>query len=294
MSSSVLNELLSVLKVKANVFHNGQYCGAWALDTSGSNLMNFHIVTKGQCQIEVTGEVFTLVAGDAIFMPRDTKHVISSSLKGDASVNQAVSLSMTDDVEGQYTGLVCGHFTHQNPIFDSFLSQLPKVIVVKNNKDFVASQIVSLILQESKASGHSTNFLLNRLSDALLYVLLRDNITTHNGVLVAMSHPKLSKSLEYIHDNIDQALNVDAVASYSGMSRSSFSALFKEVVELSPAEYITQWRMTQAYRWLADDGISTYDAAIRCGYESDASFSKAFKRIIGVGPGEARQINKIK
>ena len=50
--------------------------------------------------------------------------------------------------------------------------------------------------------------------------------------------------------------------------------------------------MTLAYRWLADEGISTYEAALRCGYESDASFSKAFKRIIGSGPGEVRQISK--
>ena len=297
MSSAALNQLLSALKVKANVFHNGQYCGAWAVDTSGSNLMNFHIVTKGQCEIEVDDDVFTLVAGDAIFMPSDAKHLISSSLEGYASidsanVNQAVSLLMTEDVEEQSTGLVCGHFTHQHPIFDSLLSQLPKAIVIKHNKDFFASQIISLILLESKTSEQNTNFLLNRLSDSLLYVLIRDNIATNHSVLAAMSHPKLSKSLEYIHDNIDQLLNVDAIAAYSGMSRSSFSALFKEVIALSPAEYIAQWRMTQAYRWLADEGISTYDAATRCGYESEASFSKAFKRIVGVGPGEARQINK--
>jgi len=270
-----------VLKVQANVFHNGQYCGAWAVDTSGSNLMNFHIVTKGDCQIEVEGEIFSLTAGDAIFMPSDAKHLISSSLKGNvkesrAIVNQAPSLPMTDSVEGQSTGLVCGHFTHQHPIFDRLLSQLPKAIVVKKKEDFFASQIISLILQESSTSGHNTNFLLNRLSDSLFYVFLRDNITTDSGVLVAMNHPKLNKSLKYIHDNIDQPLNVETIAAYSGMSRSSFSALFKEVVELSPAEYITHWRMTQAYRWLSDEGVTTYDAAIRCGYESEASFSKAF------------------
>jgi len=248
--------------------------------------------------LEVEGDGFTLLAGDAIFMPHDSKHLISSSLEGNAgsraNVNEAVSLRMTNDVKGQSTGLVCGHFTHQHPIFARLLSQLPKVVVVKRDKDFFASEIVSLILKESNTSGNNTNFLLNRLSDSLFYVLLRDNIATDSGVLVAMSHPKLNKSLEYIHDNIDQALNVDDIAAYSGMSRSSFSTLFKETVELSPAEYITQWRMTQAYRWLVDDGISTYDAAIRCGYESDASFSKAFKRVIGMGPGEARQINKNK
>ena len=294
LSSNVLNQLLSVLKVEANIFHNGQYCGAWAVDTSGSNLMNFHIVTKGKCQIGVDGDVFNLSVGDAIFMPSDAKHLISSSLQDDVVVNEATSFSMAQDIGQQATGLVCGHFTHQHPVFDSLLSQLPKAIVVKKNKEFVASEIVSLILHESNTSENSTNFLLNRLCDALFYVLLRDNISTNRGILVAMSHPKLSKALQHIHDNIDQMLNVDAIARHIGMSRSSFSALFKEVVELSPAEYIIEWRMTQAYRWLADDGISTFEAASRCGYESESSFSKAFKRVIGVGPGEVRQINKNK
>ena len=235
-----------------------------------------------------------LNAGDAVFMPTDTKHVIRPNLESDAQTNQAMSQSMLEQLEGESTGLVCGHFTHQHPIFDRLLAQLPKVLVVKADQTKQAGKIIELILSESKSSGQSTNFLLNRLSDSLFYVIVRDNLNTHSGLLAAISHPKLGKSLEFIHSHLDKALTVDLLAENAGMSRSSFSSLFKEVVQLSPADYIIQWRMTQAFRWLVDDGVSTFDAALRCGYESEASFAKAFKRVLGFGPGQARQMNKPK
>jgi len=292
MSSDALNQLLAVLKVQANVFHNGQYCGAWAIDTSGGSLMNFHVVSHGQCVIEVGGETHNLQAGDAVFLPTDASHRIRDNENVNTVVNQVASTSMLAQIDEPATGLVCGHFTHEHPVFDRLLAQLPNAIIVKRESHMTCSEIIDLILNESKSSGQSTNFLLNRLADALFFVLLRDNLNTNSGVLAAVSHPKLSKSIDLIHSTMDQVLTVDMLAECSNMSRSAFSTLFKEVVMQSPAEYISQWRMTQAYRWLADDRISTYEAAVRCGYESEASFSKAFKRITGLGPGEARQMNK--
>lgn len=291
MSSNALNTLFSALKLEANVFHNGQYCGVWAIDTSGSKLMTFHVVTRGECAVDVEGECYDLAEGDAIFMPLDAEHRLSPREGTGGPVNQAPSLSMTEDIDNA-TGLVCGNIIHDHPVFNRLLAQLPNVIIVRKVEGTVASDIITLILDESKKSGQSTNFLLNRLADALFYVLVRENINTSRGVFVAMSHPKLSKSIELIHNEFDQRLNVELLASRAGMSRSAFSSLFKELVEMSPAEYITQWRMTQAYRWLADNAMSTYEAAIKCGYESEASFSKAFKRVIGSGPGEIRQLNR--
>ena len=94
--------------------------------------------------------------------------------------------------------------------------------------------------------------------------------------------------MELIHADTDTKLSLDSLASSCAMSRSAFSSLFKDIVGQSPAEYITQWRMSLAYRWLLDDGLSTLDVAFRVGYESESSFSKAFTRVMGIGPGQAR------
>ena len=146
------------------------------------------------------------------------------------------------------------------------------------------------MLAESRQADQSTNMLLNRLSDCLLYVLLRDHVETESGLFSAMAHPSLGESLTLIHSNPAYKLTLDKLASVAAMSRSAYSSLFSQMVGLSPADYIVQWRMAQAHRRLADDGISTLDAALRCGYESEASFSKAFKRVLGIGPGAARNM----
>ena len=289
---NALNQLLAAVKVEANVFHNGKYCGIWAVDTSGTRNITFHVVSQGSCYLTVQDQSFKLNTGDVVFFPSDVQHHISHDENSDIPVNQAVSLPMTADVDNS-TGLVCGYLEHQHPVFNKLLQQLPSWIIVRRDQQSASSEIIGLMLRESAESGQSTNLLLNRLSDCLFYLLLRDHLDADHGVLRALAHPKLGKSLELIHQQLEEKLSLEELASQAGMSRSAFSALFKQVVGQSPLEYLTQWRMTQAYRWLADDGISTFEAALRCGYESEASFSKAFKRVMSIGPGQARTDHKL-
>ena len=286
---SALNQLLSALKVEAKVFHNGQYCGMWAIDTSGTQQMTFHVVSHGSCYLRVDGQSTKLVAGDAVFFPSDARHRISNLETDDVEVNQVDSFPLQGQARPDGTGLVCGYFGHQHPQFEKLLKQLPSVIVIPKQQASASSKVVDLLLTESIGSGQSTNLLLNRLSDCLFYLILRDHLDIESGLFAAMAHPKLAPVMEMLHTNLSDKLSIDDLASAAAMSRSAFSALFKEVLQQSPIEYSNTWRMTQAYRWLADDGITTIEAALNTGYESEASFSKAFKRVMGIGPGEARR-----
>lgn len=283
-----LNQLLSKLKIEAAVYHNGQYCGVWAVDTSGQDKMTFHVVSKGKCYLGVDGQSLTLNTGDAIFFPTDAQHRVSNQADGDFPVNQEIALPMTEVLDEESTGLVCGYFGHDHPLFEKLLKQLPNFILVRGDQDDASANIIRMMLEESRTSDQNTNLLLNRLSDCLFYILLRDHLDTDGGLFSALAHPNLSKSLELIHASTESRLSLDDLADTAGMSRSAFASVFKDVVGQSPMEYLTQWRMTQAYRWLADDGISTLAAALQCGYESESSFAKAFKRAIGVGPGQVR------
>ena len=283
-----LNQLLSTLKIEATVYHNGQYCGMWAVDTSGQGKMSFHVVSTGICFVNVDGESLALNTGDAIFFPTDAQHRVSNLADGDFPVNQETAAPMTEVLNEESTGLVCGHFGHDHPLFEKLLKQLPNYILVRGDQNEASAGIIRLMLEESRTSDQNTNLLLNRLSDCLFYMLLRDHLDTDSGLFSALAHPNLSKSLELIHASTETRLSLDELADTAGMSRSAFASVFKDMVGQSPMEYFTQWKMTQAYRWLADDGISTLAAALQCGYESESSFAKAFKRAIGVGPGQVR------
>ena len=114
-----LNQLLATLKIEANVFHNGQYCGVWAVDTSGQNRMTFHVVSAGKCFLSVDEQTLELHTGDAIFFPNDAQHRASNLATSDTPVNQAKSLPMTEVLEEEATGLVCGHFGHDHPLKSS-------------------------------------------------------------------------------------------------------------------------------------------------------------------------------
>lgn len=289
---SALDQLLTAVKLQANVFHNGQYCGSWAIDTSGNHRMTFHVVAFGKCTVSIEDQHFELQKGDAIFFPKDAKHRISALNDFDSEINTVTSKSMLKPIEDDGTGLICGDFGHDNPIFKQILNNLPPFIFLKAHQQSASNNIVDLMIRESKVTDTSSSLLLDRLSDCLLYALLRDNIEAHHGLFAAMAHPQIAKALELIHQSEDHAPKLEELANASAMSRSIFSDTFKRLVGESPGEYAIQWRMTRAYRWLADTNISTLEAALRSGYESEASFAKAFKRVIGVGPGSVRSISR--
>jgi AraC-like DNA-binding protein len=81
---------------------------------------------------------------------------------------------------------------------------------------------------------------------------------------------------------------VEALASLAGMSRSKFSEHFSRLLGLSPARYLLQWRMRLAASWLRSNVMTVSQAAVELGYESEASFSRAFKRFMGRSPGSLR------
>jgi AraC family transcriptional activator of mtrCDE len=285
---NAVNQLFAPLKLEANVFHNGQYCGAWAIDISGTQKMTFHVVVRGTCYLKVADQVTRLVEGDAVFFPNDSKHQVSNSPNQKIELNSIESEPMSALLTEPATGLVCGNFGHQHPLFERIVKQLPEVILIRRDPCSASSKIIDLVLEESASSGDQTSVLLNRLADCLFLLMVRDHLDVQSGIFAAMSHPKLVRAIALMHGEPDQKISLEQLAGEARMSRSAFSTLFKSVVGESPMDYLKQWRITLSYRWLVDEGISTYEAALRCGYESESSFSKAFASVMGFGPGKAR------
>ena len=100
----------------------------------------------------------------------------------------------------------------------------------------------------------------------------------------------MGKVLAAIHTAPERDWSVPALANVMGASRSRFAQAFKDSVGESPARYVARIRMFQARRWIAQDGMRVTVAADRLGYDSEASFSRAFKRVIGHAPSMAREL----
>ena len=108
------------------------------------------------------------------------------------------------------------------------------------------------------------------------------------GWIAAVRNPEIGRVLSAIHLEPNRDWTVAALARVMGASRSGFAERFATIVGETPARYLTQVRMHQARQWLVRDRLKIAVVARRLGYESEASFSRAFKRVIGFAPSHFR------
>ncbi|MBL4942771.1 MAG: AraC family transcriptional regulator [Colwellia sp.] len=293
MSEDVLSKLFATFKVNADIFHNGQYCGNWSIDSSGKHYLNFHLVTHGKCYLKINGnvdEIITLEQGDLVLFPHDAKHCVSNEPHFETAINSVQSESYQLGVKANSTGLVCGNFIHQHPLVKQMTEYLPESIIIKaaNSQKSLLFSIIKLLIEESIKSGKGSTFILENLSKCILALLLREHLDLDKGLFAALAHNKLYPAISAIIKQPEHKWSLDSLSSLSHMSRTSFSELFKAVVGLPVMEYVTHWRISVAYRLIKDERISTIAAAIQVGYDNESSFSKAFKRVLGVTPGSVR------
>lgn len=293
LAKDVLNQVFATFKVNAEVFHNGQYCGNWAIDTSGKHYLSFHLITHGKCYLMVNGNRELIVAlkqGDFVLFPHDAKHCISSEPSFQSEINVSQSEGFDNGLQKDSTGLICGYFVHQHPLIKQMTEYLPESIVVNNNEQTSSalSQLVKLLIEESLSNDKGSSFLLEKFSECILALLLREHLNLDKGLFAGLANVKLNSAISAIINRPELKWNLDSLASESHMSRSSFSDLFKTVVGLPVMEFLTQWRISLAYRLLKDQGLSTLATAIKVGYDNESSFSKAFKRVLGISPGAVR------
>jgi AraC-like DNA-binding protein len=290
----VLNQLFSTFKVSSEIFHNGQYCGSWAVDTSGLQYMNFHIVSHGTCYLTVGDDpkVYDLKEGDMVLFPKDIKHCMTNDSTFSQNINTSTSVDFTNGKLTDGTGLICGYFAHKHPLMNNITEFLPDIVLLKkmnktdSNGSF--SHLLNALLHESHSDKPVAKLVMNKIAEALLAIIFRQYLPTNKGIVAALLHPKLSPVIQAIHESPGKNWSVDALADICFLSRAGFSNLFKSVLQQTPMDYVTQWRMCIAYRMLADEKSTTLETALAVGYDNESSFSKAFKRILGVSPGSIR------
>src|SRR6185437_3773562 len=105
------------------------------------------------------------------------------------------------------------------------------------------------------------------------------------GWLTGLRDPQIGHALRLIHSRPAEGWTLDRLARGVGLSRTTFAARFAHYVEVSPMQYLARWRLQLAGRLLEQPGISIAQAGAEVGYESEATFSRAFKRLVGMSPG---------
>ena len=285
----LLSFLMGAYQLSAGVMATPSLCGAWQFGTSGMRRATFHFIGAGEAWLHTRGETPQRIgAGDLAVMPHDAWHMLAPGpkLRGDQMV-------LNSEGEGPFTTVLCGYFEFLAGRFNPILDALPPVIVVPAGAGGTGLvQLGQLLITEANNEGLGTASVVNKLADSLFVMVVRHYLASSEeprGLLAGLADPGLRRVLEVIHRKPGEGWSLERMAGIAGMSRTTFAQRFSDLLGVTPNDYLTRWRMTQAELMLRDPQTSVAQAAGRVGYEDESAFRKAFKRVHGQAPGAIRR-----
>lgn len=292
----LIHWLLGSLDLETTLFHLGQYCGSWRASTSGLARAGFHVILGGDCWLHLpeSQAAHPLTAGDAVFFLRDVPHLLSPFADPTlAAQAPRTNMSALDPTVPDGVGLACGFFHFRSQLNLLFLGSLPDYVVLSRQGLYLpeAAALFEMILAEAKTGGHEPSPLITRLVDLLLFYVVRHLCRRGEvsaGLWALLARPEFTPLLEAIIADPGRDWSIEAMADIAHMSRATFFKRFSRTCGASPSHFLLQIRMRQATR-LIEEGMSLSRAAEQVGYQSDAAFSRAFKKATGVLPGAYRR-----
>jgi AraC-like DNA-binding protein len=268
---------------------------------SAADLAHFAMLSRGNCWLSVEGipEPIPLIGGDCILLARGTSFVMRDSLRTrpKKSFREVASRDGSNVAHygggGAPTTIVCGSLSFDRASLKPITQLLPSFILIKADQAHTLAlhNTMQALALEMAEQAPGSEVVATRLGEVLFIQALRAHIASgagwrNKGWLRAIFDPQIGTALSAIHDSVNTPWTVESLAGAAAMSRSAFAARFKELLEQTPLEYVTEWRMQKAMQLLQERDKKLIDVARSVGYESDAAFSKAFKRVVGANPGE--------
>jgi AraC-like DNA-binding protein len=268
------------------------------------DLAHFAMLSRGNCWLSVDGipEPIPLAGGDCILLARGTSFVLRDSLRTRPKKTfREVAARDNSNVAhygggGAPTTIVCGSLSFDHASLKPITQLLPSFILIKADqaRSLALHNTMQALASEMAEQAPGSEVVATRLGEVLFIQALRAHITSgagwrNKGWLRAIFDPQMGAALSAIHDSVNTPWTVESLAEAAGMSRSAFAARFKELLGQTPLEYVTEWRMQKAMHLLEQRDKKLIDVARSVGYESDAAFSKTFKRVVGASPGEYRK-----
>jgi AraC-like DNA-binding protein len=196
---------------------------------------------------------------------------------------------------GAETRLVCGYIESSELLFTPLFRTLPELLIEQTGDDKIGALIASTvreILALADAATPGTQMLLGRMMELLFVEMLRRHIarmsSDSGGLFAALSDPIVGRALQCVHAEPAQRWTAESLARTAGTSRTVLAERFKALLGRPPIDYVTSWRIQLSAERLRSTSDAIGKIAADAGYESEAAFNRAFKRITGVTPGRWR------
>ena len=298
-----LDGVLQGLRIADATYGRCEMTAPWGLDFPAVPDARFHFVGVGPCWLRTDGDGWVeLAPGDVVLVPRGRGHALA-----DVPGRPTVS---TDDLpqeplgDGVYTVraggggarslLFCGTAQLDLPEADPLLDLMPPVVFGRGaaERDPALPTLLDIMSDEVTADRAGGAALLARLVEVVIARIVRDWAETEpdaqQGWLAALRDPAVGRALVAVHRDPGAPWTVDSLAAAAGVSRSAFAERFAALVGVPPAQYVARWRMRLAAGRLRDGRQTVAEVAAEIGYDSAPSFSRAFKRVVGMPPNALR------
>jgi AraC-like DNA-binding protein len=315
-----LSEVLKVVQLNGAIFFNARFTAPWCVESpAGASLAQtlglgservllYHYMVDGSCLVALQGMApLRLNAGDIIVFPHGHAHTMASSIGEQPRPMdaQAVLRERPKVLHfgggGEATRLICGYMVCDPRLFQPVLAALPRVVTVSlrgvaQARWFEAS--LQHAVEEASSPGPGAEGMLAKLSEVMVVETLRRYVAQlspdDTGWLAGLRDRAVGKCLTLMHEKPAHPWTVDSLARDVGASRSVLAERFTHFVGQSPMQYLGRWRMALATNYLRRSSLSLAGIAEELGYESDANFSRAFRREFGVPPARWRRMHASK
>lgn len=301
----VLTDILQSLHLNGGIYFRCELSAPWGMDIGQTPVAEFHVITRGTCWVNVTGEAapVCLNAGDLVLFPHGHAHLLLDALATKAISPAEMIGNQTIENYGPViygsgenpVNILCGYFEFDRTVQSPLLEALPPFIHLKGADATEFSWLqttINFISHEIRNARPGTAAVVNRLVEVLFTQIIRAYIAqteTPSGILGAIADMKLGLALNAMHQHPEHFWSLDTLAQQAGMSRTAFAQRFQAKAKQTPMHYLTMWRMQKAKEMLASGNMSMLAIAEKVGYQSEASFGKAFKNCMGISPGACRR-----
>ena len=311
-----LSDALRVMGLTGGVFLEASFTSPWCVVgkigaehcrpylSTPTQVICFHFVVEGRCLARIENQpACELVAGDVVLFPRNDPHLLGSALGLQAVpisklIQPATGLELPRIAHGgggETTRLVCG-FLGGEALLNPLLVALPAILRISLSDipggDWMARSFV-YAASDLAYGGPGAATVMSKMSELLFVETIRHFLAheppERTGWLASLRDPAVGRALSLLHSHPERNWTTEDLADQVHLSRSAFAERFTTLLGQPPMRYLTVWRMQLAARSLRQGRGSIAQIAYDCGYESEATFTRAFKREFGTPPSTWRK-----
>ncbi|MBD0323881.1 MAG: AraC family transcriptional regulator [Aldersonia sp.] len=317
----VLSDVLMAVRLSGAVFFDVRAWPPFVTASPSSDLIRnrllsdvghvigFHVVTSGACwaeSLDSAGPAQELRAGQIVIYPGGDANLMLSSPGMRAEPDwrayyravqelRPLTISVNEGADDEPCRYVCGYLACDARPFNPLLSSLPPMVrerISRSSWEWMRN-LLDAAVQASTTADAGREAILAKLAELMFVDALRTYIAglpaNARGWVAGLRDPQVGAALRVLHERPAQGWTLDRLAREVGMSRSSFTDRFTGYVGMPPMQDLTRWRLQLAARMLDDGNATVERVSAAVGYESDAAFSRAFKRYVGETPGAWRR-----